>query len=941
MDVAEAPDGTARMISDWQPFAQGGGGSGLAAQVAETTGTGPISFGQQINLPDAVAPSAQIAAVYIESNGKFFGYFPVINAGVYLADISNPTGNSAPGNAIQPVSAINWASGAISGTGARVHAKHVVIPGYDKYLLVGSTPADDVIHVAEINTSTGIPIEIASRTGSAQGNSLEIGIVNNEIFIFAASSNAGLKVYKFTPPSLLTEVTVPAAISGNIKKVDVSGPPPFPALSLYRDAGGSGSFVDIYDTKWLQGSNPIRARSLEHYLADDASYRGAGFESWVVQNGGTVSAYIYRELNPPPPGLPSVQSPIHTDKIDISCIAADPDAPPIPFAAMTNLSAAGRTSPENTKNYFGDKWQIADASVSFLPILKLEWDFHYTGAFAPEITLNGVDLRGYSYNPAYWPCDALSGGNIGTGTGCHSSLGPIVSTYQLALQAENVNIPDTQTFVSQSYALLQPQISIVGFDGTTLSVLAGNPNNGDASATQGNVAEATFNWTFTPSGTATGQIVTIPLTATSFTLTVTYKTGYSTSKTGPIQQVDLVPNFSLTPNPVLKSASLTLRNLMQKAAAATLNSVTYAITPTGGSGTLAGSFLPVNGTAPVTAPGTVGNYSMTLTYHYTDHLGQPKTAPVSMPFSVTDFAPVPALGIYKTATHTQPVFPIGNPPSFGLTSGTTYYLYDDETLPGGVQHPGRGVLQEQRRQPVHRRRRHFHWNDHERRAPDLRLGARVLHELLHQGLGPGDRAGVQVHGDQRRGRRWWRRWWRRRRWRWDTDSDSERPGHRSDRRAGQLHRDRLQLPGRGFLRLGLRRWRWRRWWRWRRRWRQLPAHRARLPGLAGNQRRGCLYAGPGHEHAHLRRGRHVHRAGAGGLGQHREEREPFDLDRPGWPPAAAEHVQRRRRGFQRVQQLVQRPGRVPRDVHGRGDRSHGDLRVGLRRRLLAAGLDRQ
>ncbi len=67
--------------------------------------------------------------------------------------------------------------------------------------------------------------------------------------------------------------------------------------------------------------------------------------------------------------------------------------------------------------------------------------------------------------------------------------------------------------------------------------------------------------------------MTIPPTATSFSLTVTYKAGYSTSKNGSIQQVDLVPNFSLTPNPVLKSASLTLRNLMQKAAAATLNSV--------------------------------------------------------------------------------------------------------------------------------------------------------------------------------------------------------------------------------------------------------------------------------------------------------------------------------------------------------------------------------
>jgi PKD repeat protein len=694
MDVAEGPGGESRMISDWQPFAQGGGVpgapsfSGFAAQVAKTTGGGNPAFGQQIELPSAVAPSARIAAIYIDTTGKYFGYFPVRDSGVYLADISNPTGNSSPGSAIQPTFAIGWQSGSISGTGARLRAKHVSISGYDKYLLVGGTAADDVIHVAEINTSTGIPVEVANLTGSAQPSHLDIGVVNGEIYIFAAGAAAGLKVYKFQPPSLLTEVAVPSAITGNIRKVDVSGPPPYPAMTLYRDAGGSGSFVEIWDTKWFQGSQPIMARSLQHYLDPNESYRGAGFEAFVTQNGGTVTAYIYRELNPPPPGIPIVQSPIHTDKIDISCIAADPDAPPIPFATLTNLSAASRQSPENTKNYFGDKWQISDASVSFLPILQLGWDFHYTGIYGAEAFVNGADLRGYTYNPAYWPCDALAGGNITTGVGCYASLGAPVGTYQLALRAQNANPPDTQTFVSSAVTLSQPQIAIVGYDGVTLSVLAGNPNNGDASGSQGNVAEATFNWTFTPGGPATGPIVTVPSNATSFSLTVTYKDGYSTSKSGAVLQVDLVPNFSLTPNPVLKSSALTLKNLMQKAAAAVLNSVTYAITPSGGSGTLNASFLPVNGTATVTSPATVGNYTMTLTYNYTDHLGVPKTAPVALPFSVTDFQPIPALGVYKDANHSQPIFPIGNPPTFGLTTGTTYYLFDDETLPGGVTHPG-------------------------------------------------------------------------------------------------------------------------------------------------------------------------------------------------------------------------------------------------------------
>src|SRR5689334_6257784 len=91
-DVAEAPDGSARMVSDWQPFAQGDGvSSGYPAVVAKATGTGNPGFGNQIDLPDAVAPSAGVAVIYIESTAKYFGYFPVINAGVYLADVTNPT----------------------------------------------------------------------------------------------------------------------------------------------------------------------------------------------------------------------------------------------------------------------------------------------------------------------------------------------------------------------------------------------------------------------------------------------------------------------------------------------------------------------------------------------------------------------------------------------------------------------------------------------------------------------------------------------------------------------------------------------------------------------------------------------------------------------------------------------------------------------------------
>ena len=102
--------------------------------------------------------------------------------------------------------------------------------------------------------------------------------------------------------------------------------------------------------------------------------------------------------------------------------------------------------------------------------------------------------------------------------------------------------------------VLQPQIAIVGYNGNVLAGPDGRPPR-DARGSQGNTAEATFAWTFTPGGAASGSNPTVPSGATSFSLTATYKGGYSTSKSGAVVQVDLVPNFSLTPNPVLKSAA--------------------------------------------------------------------------------------------------------------------------------------------------------------------------------------------------------------------------------------------------------------------------------------------------------------------------------------------------------------------------------------------------
>src|SRR5262249_21137758 len=67
-DVAEATDGSARMVGAWNPYTQGGppgssGFSGLPAQVTQATGSNDLAFGQQTDLPSKV--SGIPTAIYI------------------------------------------------------------------------------------------------------------------------------------------------------------------------------------------------------------------------------------------------------------------------------------------------------------------------------------------------------------------------------------------------------------------------------------------------------------------------------------------------------------------------------------------------------------------------------------------------------------------------------------------------------------------------------------------------------------------------------------------------------------------------------------------------------------------------------------------------------------------------------------------------------------
>ena len=118
MSVAEGPGGTSRMVGDWQPYGQGGAAppppndyfSGHAAMVNQTIGTGVPQFGQQINLSAKVPNGSRIAAIYTAPSQKYWGFFPVKGTGVYVADITQPSGSPSYLNPIEPTFAIGWNS---------------------------------------------------------------------------------------------------------------------------------------------------------------------------------------------------------------------------------------------------------------------------------------------------------------------------------------------------------------------------------------------------------------------------------------------------------------------------------------------------------------------------------------------------------------------------------------------------------------------------------------------------------------------------------------------------------------------------------------------------------------------------------------------------------------------------------------------------------------
>ncbi len=378
-----------------------------------------------------------------------------------------------------------------------------------------------------------------------------------------------------------------------------------------------------------------------------------------------------------------------------------PSSPPFADGLGTNVSAAARG---DGANYYGDKWQLRDFSSGATSVF---WDFNYSGAFVvdetgPKSTEGAVT--------GYFPCDpgGVVHGDIRSGANCRQSLGlgnpPSAGSYRFALRSSNSFGMSTNTYSSPAQTIVCPQVSIASYTGSagtcaksggTLALPTGG--NADASGSKGNLAEASFAWTFNfPSGPpagASGMVVPVPNGASGFSLTISYPGGYQATASGAVALTSsLVAAFS-TQNPVVRSSPFILSNEMTKAPTTTLNSVDYTILP-GACGAppaiptnpLAASFLTAGGLASVAAPASAGSYCVWLRYNYTEG-GAPAAQTASRPLTVIDWTANPSIGIFLDSTRTQPAPFIGG--TYFLSAGTSYFLFDEETAPpAGTPYPG-------------------------------------------------------------------------------------------------------------------------------------------------------------------------------------------------------------------------------------------------------------
>ena len=431
---------------------------------------------------------------------------------------------------------------------------------------------------------------------------------------------------------------------------------------------------------------------------------------------------------------------------------------------MTNLSAVRRAA--TAMNYFGDKWSIAGR----VRVLRRRSPSSTGTSTTPARSRPRDDpdrrepRRLQPYNPAYWPCDELNGGDLGQRHRLlpepRDSRGDVPARPELEeRQRHRSSRPSSRRRFrswprsSRSWATTATRCRSWRATRTTATRArrrATRRRTGSTAPLHLGLHAERRPRDGNPRDRAGGGHLVL--------LTAAYKGGYSTSKSGTVSQVDLVPNFSLSPNPVadglLDHAAATS---CRSASAATLNSTSLRHHAGGGGGTLPslvqhGRMAP----RPSLAPEQAGPYTMTVTWNYTDHNGQAKVATAALPFTATDFVPVPVLGVYKSSNHTQNVPPTPtNPPTWGSDPGNDLLPVRRRDGSGRNRQPsGRRVLPELGLESIHQLGRHadrgLAGGAAERQRSHHVRGVRALQQrLLLQDPGARDlrnSAGVQVHG---------------------------------------------------------------------------------------------------------------------------------------------------------------------------------------------------
>lgn len=710
MAAAENAAGDSRLLSDWQPWHEN---QAASTPIEAARGiAGNFEFAQQVNAGPTSILSAPIGVVALP-NGSFYGYVPTA-ATVQVVNLTNTTGQTGQvcdvGNvnchtdtaaALQVVGTLPWAT-------AGVWVGQATLNGAPTYFLIGAGAA--TLNVAIIDQNTGLPSAYGSAPFSTSPSQVALGTVKGGAYIFSAEGPSGIQVYEIRLGGAVVPVTQPTIFANkNVGHVVVRGPAgaqaPLLFVSYSRD-----SFIDIWDTNWLTpGSSLAGTPRLGYTMAHAGNFvngsivTSGSFGAKVVQAGSIVNAYVFEVVGTQP------QYSIASTKKDVSCIAADPKAPPVASFQMTNItaSAQGRVG----TSYYGDRWTIQDTTSTGVPLTGLEWDLIAPDASTSSIAPDGAwSFPGPGTVPPtistltsiIWPCDPAVAGAPASGAGCFASIGSPAApsaSYNIKNRATNVNPPPNISAATRT--VQKPTVYVNGQAGGAINVLSGAgvlDALAASSPTQGNTAEAAFAWSCSPGcGTLpNASAVNIPATATSYALTVSYKDGYvAPTVSGSIVQKDLIPAFSLSPSTVVTPGQLTLTNLMQKSPLATINSVQYTIRQGGtivvgplllSNGATQPAFLGVNGTASVTVPTTTGVYTIELIYNYTgpvDGTASQTTAPQS--FTVTNWSPTPIVTVYTDAAGTIPANTgFGN----NLVQNVTYYLKDSEFVPTGVIHPG-------------------------------------------------------------------------------------------------------------------------------------------------------------------------------------------------------------------------------------------------------------